>query len=63
MMDVSLLKRPSFLILAFSGFLTLSCFYVPYLYLGNEMDRVGNYSAEDKVSTRSTESSQSIFFN
>lgn len=61
MMDVSLLKRPSFLILAFSGFLTLSCFYVPYLYLGNEMDRVGTYSDKDKVRKRSIESSQTIF--
>ncbi|GMT22579.1 hypothetical protein PFISCL1PPCAC_13876, partial [Pristionchus fissidentatus] len=48
MLDMSLLKRRSFLILAFSGFLTLSCFYVPYLYLGNHIDRVGNFTEETK---------------
>ncbi|GMR45268.1 hypothetical protein PMAYCL1PPCAC_15463, partial [Pristionchus mayeri] len=48
MLDVSLLRRPSFIILALSGFLTLSCFYVPYLYLGNHIDRVGNYTDSEK---------------
>ncbi|GMS94951.1 hypothetical protein PENTCL1PPCAC_17126, partial [Pristionchus entomophagus] len=48
MLDISLLTRPSFLILAFSGFLTLSCFYVPYLYLGNQIDRIGNFTEEEK---------------
>ncbi|KAK0397515.1 hypothetical protein QR680_002151 [Steinernema hermaphroditum] len=36
MLDVSLLKSPSFLILAFSGFLTLSCFFVPFIFLGKQ---------------------------
>ncbi|TMS37058.1 hypothetical protein L596_004075 [Steinernema carpocapsae] len=36
MLDMSLLKSPSFLILAFSGFLTLSCFFVPFIFLGKQ---------------------------
>lgn len=33
MLDFSLLKSPSFLILAISGFFTMMGFYVPYMYL------------------------------
>lgn len=33
MLDLSLLKSPSFLILAISGFFTMMGFYVPYMYL------------------------------
>lgn len=36
MLDLSLLKSPSFLLLAFSGFFTMMGFYVPFMYL---MDR------------------------
>ncbi|KAH7732080.1 Protein M03B6.2 [Aphelenchoides avenae] len=34
MLDTALLKSPSFLILAVSGFLTLSCFFVPFMFIG-----------------------------
>lgn len=33
MLDVSLLKSPSFMLLAFSGFLTMMGFFVPFAYL------------------------------
>lgn len=44
MLDISLLKSPSFLILAFSGLLTMMGFYVPFLYVAeraiyNQMDQ------------------------
>lgn len=35
MLDYSLLKSPSFLLLAFGGFLTMMGFYVPYMYLAD----------------------------
>ena len=34
MLDLSLLQSPTFMILAFSGFLTLFCFFVPFAFLG-----------------------------
>ena len=34
MLDLSLLQSPTFIILAFSGFLTLFCFFVPFAFLG-----------------------------
>uniref|UniRef100_A0A0K0D526 MFS domain-containing protein n=1 Tax=Angiostrongylus cantonensis TaxID=6313 RepID=A0A0K0D526_ANGCA len=40
LLDTSLLSSPSFIILAVSGFLTLSCFYVPYNYLGQHLSKV-----------------------
>lgn len=41
MLDTTLLKSPSFLILAASGFLTLSCFFVPFMFIGrNKTDDV-----------------------
>lgn len=40
LVDKELLFSPSFLLLAFSGTLTLCCFYVPFIYLGNHLDKV-----------------------
>lgn len=34
MLDTSLLTSPSFLILAVGGFLTLACFFVPFMFIG-----------------------------
>jgi len=34
MIDMSLMRSPSFLILAFTGFLTLSCLFVPFMFVG-----------------------------
>lgn len=34
MLDLSLLQSPTFIILAFGGFLTLFCFFVPFAFLG-----------------------------
>jgi predicted MFS family arabinose efflux permease len=34
MLDFSLLKSPSFIILAASSFLTLSCLFVPFMFIG-----------------------------
>lgn len=33
MLDISLLKSPSFMLLALSGFLTMMGFFVPFLYM------------------------------
>jgi hypothetical protein len=33
MLDMSLLKSPTFLLLSFSGFITMMGFYVPFMYL------------------------------
>jgi hypothetical protein len=33
MLDMSLLKSPTFLLLCFSGFITMMGFYVPFMYL------------------------------
>lgn len=41
MLDVSLLKSPSFLILAISGFLTMMGFYVPFMYLKDRAEMNG----------------------
>ncbi|CAD5221839.1 unnamed protein product [Bursaphelenchus xylophilus] len=34
MLDTALLRSPSFLILAIGGFLTLACFFVPFMFIG-----------------------------
>jgi hypothetical protein len=39
MLDLSLLKSPSFLILAISGCLTMMGFYTPFVYLKGECGR------------------------
>jgi len=36
MLDISLLRSPTFLLLALSGFLTMMGFYVPFMYLTGE---------------------------
>ena len=41
MVDVQLLKSPSFLLLAFGGFLTMCGFFVPFIYLGRQAILVG----------------------
>ena len=41
MVDVKLLKSPSFLLLAFGGFLTMCGFFVPFIYLGRQAIAVG----------------------
>lgn len=41
MLDFSLLKSPSFLILAVSGFFTMMGFYVPYMYLSDRAKEAG----------------------
>jgi hypothetical protein len=33
MLDMSLLRSPTFLLLCFSGFITMMGFYVPFMYL------------------------------
>ncbi|CAI5455108.1 unnamed protein product [Caenorhabditis angaria] len=48
LLDRTLLASPSFLTLAFSGTLTLSCFYVPFIYLGNQMDKIEGLTAMEK---------------
>ncbi|KAI1725446.1 major facilitator superfamily domain-containing protein [Ditylenchus destructor] len=35
LLDISLMKSPSFLILALSGFLTLFCFFVPFMFIAS----------------------------
>ncbi|KJH40397.1 hypothetical protein DICVIV_13652 [Dictyocaulus viviparus] len=49
LLDTSLLYSPSFLILAVSGFLTLSCFYVPYNYLGQHLDKIKNLTQTQRT--------------
>uniref|UniRef100_A0A915DRB6 Major facilitator superfamily (MFS) profile domain-containing protein n=1 Tax=Ditylenchus dipsaci TaxID=166011 RepID=A0A915DRB6_9BILA len=34
LLDLSLLQSPSFLMLALGGFLTLACFFVPFMFIG-----------------------------
>ena len=41
MLDVSLLKNFSFILLAFSGFLTMTGFFVPFIYISNRAKDVG----------------------
>lgn len=41
MLDVSLLKSPSFLILAISGFLTMMGFYIPFMYMKDRAEMGG----------------------
>uniref|UniRef100_F1L0U5 Monocarboxylate transporter 3 n=1 Tax=Ascaris suum TaxID=6253 RepID=F1L0U5_ASCSU len=41
MLDISLFTSPSFIILAISGFLTLCCLFVPFIYLGEQASQVG----------------------
>ncbi|CAI5451589.1 unnamed protein product [Caenorhabditis angaria] len=38
--DASLLKSPSFIILAVSGLLTMIAFYVPFIYLQNHLEKI-----------------------
>ncbi|CAJ0954180.1 unnamed protein product, partial [Mesorhabditis belari] len=40
LVDRQLLKLPTFVILAISGFLTLTCFYVPFAYLGRHLEKI-----------------------
>ncbi|CAD6187578.1 unnamed protein product [Caenorhabditis auriculariae] len=49
LLDTSLLYSPSFLVLAFSGLLTLSCFYVPYNYIGNHIDKLPDATPAKKA--------------
>jgi len=44
MLDLSLLKSPSFLILAISGGLTMMGFYTPFLYVTGILRTINNYS-------------------
>ncbi|CAJ0584524.1 unnamed protein product, partial [Mesorhabditis spiculigera] len=46
MVDMEQMRRPSFLLLALSGFLTMTCFYVPFAFLGKHVDRVEAHSNE-----------------
>ncbi len=39
MLDLSLLRSPTFLVLAMSGFFTMMGFYVPFCYLQSEYAR------------------------
>ncbi|CAB3401066.1 unnamed protein product [Caenorhabditis bovis] len=48
LLDSSLLASPSFLTLAFSGTLTLSCFYVPFIYLGKHLDKIPDLTLTQK---------------
>uniref|UniRef100_A0A915AW10 Major facilitator superfamily (MFS) profile domain-containing protein n=1 Tax=Parascaris univalens TaxID=6257 RepID=A0A915AW10_PARUN len=41
MLDISLFTSPSFIILAISGFLTLCCLFVPFIYLGEQASQIG----------------------
>lgn len=41
MLDFSLLKSPTFLILAFGGFFTMMGFYIPFMYLVDRADSEG----------------------
>lgn len=48
MLDISLLKSPSFMLLALSGFLTMMGFFVPFLYMKDRATKNGmdeNYAA------------------
>lgn len=48
MLDYSLLKSPSFIILSFGGFLTMMGFYVPFMYLKDRATSEG-FSVEKAV--------------
>lgn len=48
LLDPSLLYSPSFIILSLSGMLTLSCFYVPYNYLGDHINKLPDVSQTKK---------------
>lgn len=41
--DLSLLKRPSFVLLALSGFLCLVGFFIPFIYISDHAKQLGNY--------------------
>ncbi|CAP27689.2 Protein CBG07361 [Caenorhabditis briggsae] len=51
LLDRQLLGSPSFLLLAFSGTLTLCCFYVPFIYLGNHLDKIEGLTVAEKSFT------------
>ncbi|CAI2355779.1 unnamed protein product [Caenorhabditis sp. 36 PRJEB53466] len=51
LLDRQLLGSPSFLLLAFSGTLTLCCFYVPFIYLGNHLDKIAGLTVAQKSFT------------
>uniref|UniRef100_A0A8R1E3V7 MFS domain-containing protein n=1 Tax=Caenorhabditis japonica TaxID=281687 RepID=A0A8R1E3V7_CAEJA len=51
LLDRQLLGSPSFLLLAFSGTLTLCCFYVPFIYLGNHLDKIPGLTVAEKSFT------------
>lgn len=40
MLDVSLLRSPSFMLLSISGFLTMMGFYVPFIYIRGNIQLV-----------------------
>ncbi|VDK52942.1 unnamed protein product [Gongylonema pulchrum] len=46
MVDTSLLKNPSFLLIAVTGFLTLCCLFVPFIFLGKQASLVGATPAQ-----------------
>lgn len=41
--DLSLLKRPSFILLSTSGFLCLVGFFIPFIYIGDRAKLLGKY--------------------
>ncbi|UMM44139.1 hypothetical protein L5515_019364 [Caenorhabditis briggsae] len=51
LLDRQLLGSPSFLLLALSGTLTLCCFYVPFIYLGNHLDKIEGLTVAEKSFT------------
>lgn len=51
LLDRQLLGSPSFLLLAFSGTLTLCCFYVPFIYLGKHLDKIEGLTVAEKSFT------------
>lgn len=46
MLDMNLMRSPSFLLLAFSGFFTMMGFFVPFLYIG-QRGKAGGMSESD----------------
>lgn len=46
MIDTSLLSNPSFVLIAITGFLTLFCLFVPFIFLGKQAVKVGANARE-----------------
>ncbi|CAH1126996.1 unnamed protein product [Ceutorhynchus assimilis] len=49
MLDFSLLKSPSFIILALGGFFTMMGFYVPFMYLRDRAENIGGIPKQTAV--------------